>query len=288
MDDTLITYGDALKATGDGRIAGYLVRYSDPGTPDIDGEFFTKGTDFSLGFPASVGLYYNHGLDPKVGRQRIGTAEVKSDDAGLWMEAQLDVSNRYQALVYELAKQGRLGSSSGAAAHLVQKRLAGKSTELLAWPLAEASVTVKPADPRNMIAALKSLETLPSLEELAAELKTANLTLSQHSEAVVSAVEGYADRLEARLEARIKTGRVLSAANLGELEEVRGSLTSLKERLEALLEKARPKETEEPAAEAEVADSTPSQSSLAATALFADYQQTLARVLSPQASAPAA
>lgn len=293
-DETLITYGGALKAVGEGRIAGFLVRYSDAQAPDIDGEFFTKATDFSLGFPAQVGLYYNHGLDPQVGQKRIGTAQVKSTEEGLWMEAQLDTSEKYQALIYQLAQMGRLGSSSGAAAHLVRKRVAGKSVELEAWPLAEASVTVKPADPRNMIAALKSLAELPPLAEAAAEgqaaLKAAaqlspllggegkagaQLSLDEHSEGAASALDGWRFRVIDRDELRVKSGRRHSAATLSHFRNVQRAAREVDALVSALLESDTAKE---PPSEADVEAAASDQSALNGTALFADYQQAVARL----------
>lgn len=337
MDETLIAFGNGLKALGEGRIGGLLIRYSDANSPDLEGEYFTKSTDFGLEFPAKVGVYYNHGMDPALGKKRLARAELKATDEGIWFETQLDLSDRYQAKVYELAEMERLGASSGAAPHLVEKKKAGKATEITAWPVAEASVTPTPAEWRNTVSALKSV-TLPTLEEAAkcygcgmayageyrenvpAEATMAALsrindslfygtvsqairddktpladrvaalrkafddnrdlalrvieailagtgdedaakalasikalwgpadptragvgtTLVQHSEAVASAVEGYADRLESRHAARIKSGRRFSAATVSELREMKELFSSAEARLTALLEAADP------------------------------------------------
>ena len=49
-DDGLIVFGDNIKATsldnGSVKLAGYLIRYGDPTTPDLSGDYFTKDTDF--------------------------------------------------------------------------------------------------------------------------------------------------------------------------------------------------------------------------------------------------
>jgi phage head maturation protease len=292
MDDTLIAYAGAMKALGNGKVGGLLVRYSDPTAPDLEGEFFTKATDFSLEFPAKVGVYYNHGLDPTLGKRRIGRAEVKAHDEGLWFETQLDLSDQYQAQVYKLAQSGRLGASSGAAAHLVEKKAAGKSVEILSWPVAEASLTVTPAEPRNAVVALKSWEPV-SLEEAAGAILPNNFplgdlvsgsTLAQHSEAVVSANSEYAQRLASRLEARVKAGRKLSAETVAELEGVLCSLdglVSVRDQLTAILSKAAPKQ--EPNSDDAPPESSGDQAALNATALYADVQRTLAQVLSPVA-----
>lgn len=261
MDETLVAFGSALKALGGGKIGGLLIRYSDADTPDLEGEFFTKSTDFGLELPARVGVYYNHGQDEKLGKKRLGRAELTETEDGIWFTAQLDLSDRYQAKVYELAELERLGASSGAAPHLVEKKQAGKATEILAWPVAEASVTVTPAEWRNTVAALKNV-SLETFEEAEAEVKAATeaadtlspllrgsgkagdqLTLSQHSEAVASAVEGYAERLESRHAARVKSGRRFSAATITELEEMRELFSSAGSRLDSLLKAAKPEET---------------------------------------------
>ena len=42
----LVSYGGAAKALGDGKIGGYLVKFSDEKKPDIFGTFFDAKTDF--------------------------------------------------------------------------------------------------------------------------------------------------------------------------------------------------------------------------------------------------
>jgi phage head maturation protease len=160
--DMLMTYGDAIKATPDGRVSGYLVRFGSPRDTDLEGDYFTKSTDF--GRPMAEGetfplrLYYAHGMDPKVGRGAIGDGVVKMDAAGLWYEGQIEQSDEYREMIKRLASEGRLGFSSGAAGHLVIREATGigKSSRITAWPLGEASLTPRPAESRNL-ASVKSL-----------------------------------------------------------------------------------------------------------------------------------
>lgn len=268
MDDVLVTFGGEIKSLGGGRIAGHLVRFSDASEPDISAyrDFFTKSTDFGIDeWPAKVGLYYNHGLDPDLRKRRIGTGTLKMTDAGLWYEAQLKQADDFDAMVWKLAEAGRLRFSSGAAGHLVEreavKNEAGETIahELKQWIIAEASATVHPAEPGCRALALKSLD-LPALREqfstdVPARLGTGR-TLAEHSHAVVSAVTELTDRLEDRAAFRLatetKSGRVLSAANVAEIESVLTALQGITEtsgRLTALLEKARPKQAEETTAD---------------------------------------
>ena len=71
-------------------------------------------------------------------------------DFGLWYEAQLDMADEYAKMIYDLAQKGKLGFSSGAASHMVDREKVGKSFEIKRWNLAEASLTPQPAESRNM------------------------------------------------------------------------------------------------------------------------------------------
>jgi hypothetical protein len=160
MNDILTFFGDAVKTSMDGRkVAGYLVRFGSPDASDLDGEYFTPDTDFGRPFQKNVAqplnLYYSHGANAKIGKRKIGVGSVKMDDAGLWFEAEIDTADQYAAMVAKLAQNGKLGYSSGAAAHLVERRSVGKATEIMRWPLAEGSLTPTPAEHRNRAMSVK-------------------------------------------------------------------------------------------------------------------------------------
>lgn len=146
--------GSELKATGNGMVKGYLVRFGSPEDTDLERDYFTKNTDFGMEFvdgsAHKLGLYYNHGMDPVVKTKKIGYGTIKMSDKGLWYEAQLDLADEYAKMIYELAKKGKLGFSSGAASHMVERMPVGKSYEIKRWNLAEASLTPQPAESRNM------------------------------------------------------------------------------------------------------------------------------------------
>jgi HK97 family phage prohead protease len=162
-NEVLCWIGDAVKASADGRFSGYLVRFDNQGSAnDTTGEYFTAATDFGRplksGDEFDLNLYYGHGFTDVFGNQVIGRGKVKMDDAGLFYEGQIDISNRYMAKVNQLLKEGRLGLSSGAAPHLVaySKKSADRK-QILSWPIAEASLTPCPAEPRNSVMPVKSL-----------------------------------------------------------------------------------------------------------------------------------
>lgn len=171
MDDVLISFGDAVKAARDGKVAGYLVRFGSPRDTDLEGDFFTAATDFGRPLKAGdtfdLNLYYAHGMDSQMGRKSVGSGTVTVKDAGLWYEAQIDESDEYRKMVRQLAEEGRLGFSSGAAGHLVVRSASGvgKATRIECWPLGEASLTPRPAEARNL-ATIKSLTELVDAEEV--------------------------------------------------------------------------------------------------------------------------
>lgn len=157
MDEYLIAYGNEVKALGDGKVGGYLVRFSGPDAPDLTGDFFTKATDFDTEFPGRATVYYHHGLDKTLKRRKLATAQMTEDDTGVWVEAQLSLRDEYEKAIYKLAEAGKLGWSSGTAPHLVDREPEGKAARITRWPLGlDASLTPTPAEPRNVVS-IKSL-----------------------------------------------------------------------------------------------------------------------------------
>ena len=170
--DLLTSTVDGIKSDRLGCVKGYLVRFGDTKTADLEGDFFTPQTDY--GFPVSKGqrvplnVYYHHGMDSMVGKKSIGTGFVKMDDTGLWYEAQLDMADEYGSMIAKLCKQGKMGFSSGAAGHLVERKSMGGAAEITRWPIAEASITPTPAEYRNSVKTLKEyygMEPMMDMEE---------------------------------------------------------------------------------------------------------------------------
>jgi len=168
--ETQSIIGGEVKSDRLGYVKGYLVRFGDAEKVDLEGDFFSKGTDF--GFPVKSGsrvplnLYYHHGMDEKVGRKSIGTGYLKMDEEGLWYEAQIDLADEYGKMIARLAKEGKMGFSSGAAGHLVERKSMGTVAEITRWPIAEASITPTPAEWRNSV---KSIEDYFAMGEMVEE-----------------------------------------------------------------------------------------------------------------------
>jgi hypothetical protein len=88
------------------------------------------------------------------------------DETGLWYEAQLDMADEYGSMIAKLCKQGKMGYSSGAAGHMVERKSVGKASEITRWCIAEASITPTPAEYRNSV---KSLEEMYGMEPMMEE-----------------------------------------------------------------------------------------------------------------------
>jgi len=164
MDEMLIAFGSEIKALGEGRIGGYLVRFTNADDPDLEGEFFSAQTDF--GIHTRLPLYYAHGQDGYFKTRRIGEGQFRTDDAGLWYEAQLNLRDEYERHVAQLIEAGKAGFSSGALGHLIEREPVGKSTWLKTWIIGEASVTPQPAEYRNQVLTLKSLKELENYDPM--------------------------------------------------------------------------------------------------------------------------
>ena len=119
MEDNLMYFGDQVKALGDGKVAGYLVRYGNPDELDLTGDFFTKDTEFGLEDGWKVPVYYQHGYDGVIKKRKIGKGTLKFDDIGVWFDAQLAMRDDYERMIYKMAEEGKLGWSSGAAPRIL-------------------------------------------------------------------------------------------------------------------------------------------------------------------------
>lgn len=156
--DELLFFGDSVKAMGNGKVAGYLVRFSTAQDPDIthQRDFFTPDTDFDVEDGMKSTIYYDHGLDPVLKKRKLGKVTMKMDDVGVWVEGQLEMRDDYERAIYELAENGKLGWSSGTAPHLVERKRVGNANQIVRWPLGlDASLTPTPAEPRNGAVSLK-------------------------------------------------------------------------------------------------------------------------------------
>jgi phage head maturation protease len=214
--DLLTSTVDGIKSDRLGYVKGYLVRFGDTKTADLEGDYFTPQTDY--GFPVAKGqrvplnVYYHHGMDAAVGKKSIGTGFVKMDDTGLWYEAQLDMADEYGSMIAKLCKQGKMGFSSGAAGHLVERKSMGGAAEITRWPIAEASITPTPAEYRNSVKTLKEYYgmepmmdseeemTMAPMPEQSAADYAAEIFKEAEGELIHEGLEAYWDALSGAME----------------------------------------------------------------------------------------
>jgi phage head maturation protease len=227
MNDTLIAFGSAVKALGDGRVGGYLITFSDAASPDLTGEYFTKDTDYDLADGDTRSVYYAHGLDEQLGVKKIGRFTAKTDAIGIWVEAQLNLRDEYEKAIANLAAKGALGWSSGAPAHLVARKSVETKDgatvrEITHWPIAEASLTPSPAEPRNGAVAMKSLPALLGLESRKTkhDVAPAAMPFAECIETALAAVADAVQRAEAIKALCIKDARPFSMGRRKRLREM--------------------------------------------------------------------
>ena len=172
-DDTLIVYGGTVKALGDNKIGGYLVRFGDKDNPDLEGDYFTKDTDFGELEETAVFLHHRQPINANgvtfAFDKAVGRGKLSKDDAGILLEALIDMRGEYEddiKKIYgetfmEAVRQGALAFSSGTAGHLVDRVPVGKANWIKSWPLGlDASLTPIPAEPRTFAVPLKSLSNV--------------------------------------------------------------------------------------------------------------------------------
>ena len=139
-------------------VGGYGIIY---GGKDIQGETFTKATDYRLDYVPTKDVFYDHTLRDI--KHPIGTSSKSTpDEGGIWVEAELKRSNEYFGLVMQLVDKGVLGWSSGSVEHLARRD--GGTIKL--WPIVEWSLTPTPAEPRTL-----GVEVIKKMAETNPEFK---------------------------------------------------------------------------------------------------------------------
>lgn len=239
VDDTVIYYGGEIKAVGEGKFGGYVVRWGSPSDADQQGDFFTPSTDF-WGVQ-NAGVVYHHAIgikgDPLAsafGKRRITNVTMTPDDQGLWAEGSLDLSSANESRLYDQIQNGLIGFSSGSASRLVSRKAVGGKTEITAWPIIEVSITPKPVEPRNRVFAMKAI-----IEAEAGV--TGAVKLVDRTEALVADAEEIEARYGKIIDQRRASGRAVSSGKREAIKALRDRLDSLGVALSELVEIAEPR-----------------------------------------------
>lgn len=141
---------------GDLILEGYGVMFD---VQDLEGEFFTKETNFYLENFERLPVLYGH--NQKEIRGVIGKATVERiDDVGILFNIIIDRANKYKELVKKLVEMGKLGLSSGTAEQFFSK----EANMIKEWGLVELSLTETPAEPRTILT-LEEVAKIKQIEE---------------------------------------------------------------------------------------------------------------------------
>ena len=169
MQTTLKTINAA-----EGRVGGYLIVWGSREQRDLQGEYFTPGTELGLEWYDQRPVLYHHGLDGSLKAAVIGTIDtLVADETGVWAEAQLDLRKRYVRTVQKLVDKGVLGWSSGSLPHLVKVAADGCIER---WPIVEGSLTPAPAEPRRTdVHTIKSAYQALGLDTRRLEIDDSNI-----------------------------------------------------------------------------------------------------------------
>ena len=166
--------GSRVKALVGRRIEGYLVRYTSSGDVDLQGEYFTRATDFNLTANPIVGkpILVEHGVDRHFKAVPIGLFDFASEDEiGIYVRGRLFDVAEYERMLREQADRqrkavsdetlrrkaaiavkavdalldtGKAHFSSGA---LPQSVEVAEDGHIDRWMIVEGSITLTPAEP---------------------------------------------------------------------------------------------------------------------------------------------
>jgi HK97 family phage major capsid protein len=177
LHDSMIAFGGAVKALNDtGLIELPLCMFGDPEHKDLTGQYFTPETNYHWDGKEKRPHLYHHGLDPEMGLKYLGDGLELSriDKFALWAKSQLNLSDRYEAFLFQQAQAGKLGCSSGTAPHMIK---CAEDGQILDWPIVEGSSTFSPIDWRTkgLVQPIKSLTHVQPLKALMTDSSTATV-----------------------------------------------------------------------------------------------------------------
>jgi hypothetical protein len=215
---------------------------------DTDGEFFSENTDLCLDwFPTQRPLLYEHGRDDDLQVTPIGRVDVTSaekDEAGWWLRAQVEKSNRYWSAISQLIEDDLLYASSGAMSHLVKRT---KDGEITRWPWVELSLTPNPA---NLFATVQPVEAK-------AHYKAAGLTppptiddddtrsYADLLDRLTDDIGDFTDLTHRLTAGKVKVGRPISEARRKRLSDLMARMRESASEIEGLLAETEPRPAEE-------------------------------------------
>ncbi len=186
--ETLVAFGDTLKAVkrgNDGFVEATGVRFSGPDERDLEGDYFTSDTDYGPHGGNGMAATLNHRVPMITSSTKANEAEVLKryakrtfrnpvstsiDENGIIARHILDLSDEYEAMIFEMAQEGKLRWSSGAPGHMVDR---ADDRKITMWHIAEWAYTPTAAEPRlPAISPVKALAGHAELDPAITELST--------------------------------------------------------------------------------------------------------------------
>lgn len=157
-ESMMVGMGTEVKATDDGHLTGYLVRFGTPTQTDESDsrDFFTAETDFGFKGELKTPVWFHHCIPIKAKGKNavirvldmVGEGMLSIDEKGVLIDAIL-TNTKYSSVLKSNVKA--LGWSSGTAPHLVRRVEQDNGSHWVKqWRLGlDASLTPHPAEPRN-------------------------------------------------------------------------------------------------------------------------------------------
>jgi hypothetical protein len=156
-DEEIVFFGSSVKALGAGKVGGLIAPFRKASAPDVQGDFFTKSTDFGLDVTDRARVVYHHGFTKALGTKKLGVATLTLGDEGLEGVAQLDLSIPAVKALYARAEAGELYWSSATSPHLRVSRSVKGANEITGWPVIEVSLTHSPVDDLARVVSMKAI-----------------------------------------------------------------------------------------------------------------------------------
>lgn len=157
----------AVKYVSKNTIAHPVFIWGNPNKTDLEGDFFTKNSDFwdeaLKGYERP--LTWEHGQDklfreiednPVIGK----TVKYYDDDIARWAESVITTDKQYRKYIDKFIEEKRLGYSSDSAPQYVIREKQGKGTWLKSWAWFGGSLTASPCEPRMKVYTPEFLKSL--------------------------------------------------------------------------------------------------------------------------------
>ncbi len=170
-ENGLVFVGGAIKATGNGKIEGYVAPFGSINDLDAQGEFFSANTDFDLESGIKPQLLLHHGMTG-LKAKKIGRLTLSKRDGGIWGEGYVTTTTKAGEQIYADVVAGKMSFSSGSMPHVVQYKPAAKGREIINWPIGEVSLTPSPVNQSGAARAfaMKGLEIPESVKGMFQEM----------------------------------------------------------------------------------------------------------------------